>query len=113
MGLGIRSAYASALMVLLTAAAGCRSDCEKYAALKNTSTDLCRACVKNSCSRQKSAADHALEAVKADKACAEGCEPEERLDCDCMSRCLTTPAVHAAVDNYYACVVSSCRRECR
>lgn len=113
MGSGIRSACAWALLLLVAALAGCRSDCDKYAALKNTATDLCKACVKNSCSRQKSAADHALDAVKADKACAEGCEPEERLDCSCMSRCLNTPAVRAAVDNMYACVVTSCKNECR
>ena len=113
--MGRRFPPSIALFVLLlsVASVGCRSDCDKYARLKNTSSDLCRACVKNSCSRQKTGADGALEAVKADKACAEGCEPEERLDCACMSRCLTTPAVHAAVDNMYACVVSSCRAECR
>ena len=102
-----------ALMLLACATAACRSDCDRYAARKNRSSELCRACTKNYCSRQAAAAEKTTEAARADKACAEGCEPQERLDCACMSRCLNTPAVKAAVDNTYACVVSSCSSECR
>jgi hypothetical protein len=112
---GRRLSTAAALSLLLAAGAcaGCKSDCDRYAALGSLSSDLCRACVRNYCSRQAAASDRALEAAPADKACAEGCEPQERLDCACMARCLTTPAVKAAVDNTYACVVSACKAECR
>lgn len=107
------TAFAAILLALACGSCGCRSDCDKYAALKNRATELCRACTKNYCSRQSAASEKALEAAKPDKACAEGCEPQERLDCACMSRCLTTPAVRAAVDNTYSCIVSSCSSECK
>jgi hypothetical protein len=107
------TAFTLLLMGVGCALGACRSDCDRYAALKNRGSELCRACVKNSCSRQAAAADKATEAARADKACTEGCEPQERLDCACMARCLTTPAVKAAIDNTYACIVSSCKSECR